>query len=39
MGNGVGSVDWVNLPEDRDKRKAVVNMVTNFQFHEMWEIS
>jgi hypothetical protein len=35
----VGSVDWINLAQDRDKRKAVVNKVTNVRFHEMWEIS
>ena len=25
-----GGVDWINLAQDRGKRKAVVNMVTNF---------
>jgi len=28
---GCGGVDWINLAQDRDRRRALVNVVMNFQ--------
>jgi hypothetical protein len=30
-----GDVDWIGLAQDRDRRRALVNAVTNFRFHKM----
>jgi hypothetical protein len=28
-GNGIGGVDWINLDQDRDRWRAIVNSVMN----------
>jgi hypothetical protein len=34
---GWGSVDWIGLAQDRDKWRALVNVVRTFGFHKCWE--
>jgi len=34
-----GSIDWIELAEDRDRWQASVNAVMNFGFHKMRGIS
>jgi hypothetical protein len=36
---GWDGTDWIDLPEDRDQWKVLVNMVMNFGFHKMLVIS
>jgi hypothetical protein len=36
---GCGAMDWINLTQDRDRRRALVNAVTKFGFHKMRGIS
>jgi hypothetical protein len=31
-------MDWIHLAQDRDKWKALVNMVMNLGFHKMLEV-
>jgi hypothetical protein len=38
-GTGWGAVDWIDLAQDRDKWRALVNMVMNFGLHKMLESS
>ena len=37
--NRMGNVDWFDVAEDRDRRRAVWNAVIIFLFHEMRGIS
>jgi hypothetical protein len=30
-----GGMDWINLSQDRDKRRALANMVVNSWLHKM----
>jgi hypothetical protein len=32
---GWGGMDWIDLAQDRDQWKALVNTVMNLQFHKM----
>jgi hypothetical protein len=36
---GFGDVDWINLAQDRDRWRALVNRWWNFAFHKMRGIS
>jgi hypothetical protein len=33
------NIDWIDLAEDRDRWRAVLNAVMNLWFHKMWGIS
>ena len=35
----MGSVEWIGVPQDRDRWRALENAVMNFGFHKMREIS
>jgi hypothetical protein len=32
---GWGDVDWIGLAQDRDRWRALVNLVMNLRFHKM----
>jgi hypothetical protein len=32
-------MDWIDLAQDRDRRRALVNMVMVFGFHKIWGIA
>jgi hypothetical protein len=32
---GWGSMEWINLAQDRDQLRALVNMVMTFGFHKI----
>jgi hypothetical protein len=36
---GWGGMDWINLAQDKDRWRALVNAVMNLQFHKMRGIS
>jgi hypothetical protein len=31
----MGGMDWIDLAQDRDKRRALVKTVMNFEFHKL----
>jgi hypothetical protein len=36
---GWGGMHWINLPQDRDQRQAVMNMVMNIQVQlNVWKL-
>jgi hypothetical protein len=35
----MGGLDWIDLAQDRDKWRVLVNVIITFGFHEMWRIS
>ena len=36
---GLGAVDWIDLAQNRDRWRALVNAVMNLRFHKMFGIS
>jgi len=36
---GCGVMDWIELAQDRDRCRTLVNVVKTFGFHKMWGIS
>jgi len=36
---GWGDIDWIDLARDRDRWRALVNVVMNLRFHKIWGIS
>ena len=36
---GRGDMDWIDLAQDRDRWRVLLNAVMNFGFHKMLEIS
>jgi len=38
-GTGCEGVDWINLAQDEDQWRALVNTVTDLRFYERWRIS
>jgi hypothetical protein len=36
---GRGGMDWIDLDQDRDKQRALVNTVMNLRVHEMLDSS
>jgi hypothetical protein len=36
---GCGDMDWIDLAQDRNRSRALVNAVMNFWVHKMWRIS
>jgi hypothetical protein len=34
-----GDMDWIDLAQDRDRGREVVNAVMSFLFHKMWGIT
>ena len=36
---GCGGMDWIELAQDRDRGRALVNVIMTFSFHKKWGIS
>jgi len=38
-GSGMGGMDWIDLAQDRDRWRTLVNAVMKLRDHKIWGIS